>query len=177
MTNKILLAGILVLSACTPAHEDLTEWMDNTRKQAKAKVIPFEAPAVSQPKSYNPPQFDGLNAFESKRLNSVQQGANAPDTNRPKEILEGFSLENLKYVGSLTKGGLTTGYVEADGHVYTVRPGNYIGQNYGKIQSITADQITLTELVEDTYGNWAYRKAELPLTGADANNDTAQNNK
>lgn len=173
----MLLAGILVLSACTPAHEDLSEWMDSTRKQAKAKVIPFEAPAVGQPKSYNPPQFSGLNAFESKRLNSVQQGTNAPDTSRPKEILEGFSLENLKYVGSLTKGNQTKGYVEADGHVYTVSPGNYIGQNYGKIQSITADQIMITELIEDSYGNWAYRKAELPLMSTETNNDTAQNNK
>lgn len=108
-------------------------------------------------------------------MNAAQQGANAPNTNRPKEVLEHFSLETLKYVGTLSKGSRITGYVEADGHVYTVQPGNYIGQNHGRIQSITPDLITITELVEDTYGNWTYRKAELPLSSADSN--AAQNNK
>lgn len=175
MKNKILLAGILALSACTPAHEDLNQWMNDTRQQAKSKVIPFEAPSVSQAKTYTPPNHSGLNAFDSKRLNAAQQGANAPNTNRPKEVLENFSLETLKYVGTLSKGNRVTGYVEADGHVYTVQPGTYIGQNYGRIQSITPDLITITELVEDTYGNWTYRKAELPLSSAD--NNAAQNNK
>lgn len=175
MKNKILLAGILALSACTPAHEDLNQWMSDTRRQAQSKVIPFEAPTVSQVKTYTPPNHNGLNAFDSKRLNAAQKGANAPNANRPKEVLENFSLEALKYVGTLSRGNRVTGYVEADGHVYTVQPGNYIGQNHGRIQSITPDLITITELVEDTYGNWAYRKAELPLSSAD--NNAAQNNK
>ncbi|MFC3874492.1 pilus assembly protein PilP [Neisseria musculi] len=176
MKNKILLAGILALSACTPAHEDLNQWMNETRQQSKLKVIPFEAPSVSQAKTYTPPNHSGLNAFDSKRLNAAQQGANAPNASRPKEVLENFSLETLKYVGTLSKGNRVTGYVEADGHVYTVQPGNYIGQNHGRIQSITADLITITELVEDTYGNWTYRKAELPLSSS-ADNNAAQTNK
>lgn len=178
MKNKILLTGLLVLAACTPAHEDLNEWMSHTRQQARAKVIPFEAPTVNPPKTYTAPSHNSLNAFDSKRLNAAQQGANAPNMNRPKEVLENFSLENLKYVGSLNKGGQTSGYIEADNHVYTVRNGNYIGQNYGRIQAITPDKIEIMEVVEDSYGNWIYRKAELPLSsGSDGNTAAASNNK
>ena len=176
MKYTILFASLLALNACSPAHEDLQEWMRNTRQQAKTHVIPFEAPAVNPPQVYIPPTFTGMNAFDSKRLNVGQQGANAPNLNRPKELLEGFSLENLKYVGSLRSAGRISGYIEADGHTYTVKPGNYIGQNFGRIQSITPERIVLTEVVEDSYGNWIFRNAELPLSSEAANSAGAQNN-
>lgn len=177
MTKHItILAGLLALSACSPAHEDLHQWMTNEQQQAKNRVIPFEAPTVNPPRIYTPPTFTGLNAFDSKRLNVGQQGANAPNMSRPKELLEGFSLENLKYVGSLRKGSSISGYVEADGHTYTVKPGNYMGQNFGRIQSITPDKIILTEVVEDSYGNWIFRNAELPLSSGAADAADAQNN-
>lgn len=176
MKKILLLAGILAVSACTSSHEDLSQWMNDTRQQAKSKIIPFEAPAAIQAKTYTAPSFSGLNAFDSKRLVAAQQGANAPNNNRQKEVLESFSLENLKYVGNLTKGKQVSGYVEANGHVYTVLPGNYIGQNHGRIQSITADKISIIELVEDSYGNWSNRKAELLLSSSNNNSDAAQNN-
>ena len=81
----------------------------------------------------------------------------------------------------LSNGSKTVGFIDVNGHVYTVYPGNYIGQNYGKIQSITDDLIVLTELVEDSSGNWIYRKAELPLSNNaenssnDASNASATN--
>ncbi|UOO82697.1 pilus assembly protein PilP [Uruburuella testudinis] len=175
MKYTILLAGLLALNACTPAHEDLREWMNNTRTQAKAHALSFEPPAIHPAQTYMPPNYSGLNAFDSKRLNVGQQGANAPNMSRPKEILEGFSLENLKYVGTLKSGNRISGYIEADGHVYTVRAGNYIGQNFGQIQSITDDKIVLTEVVEDTYGNWVFRNAELPLSSGAADTANTQN--
>ncbi|MBP6393677.1 MAG: pilus assembly protein PilP [Neisseria sp.] len=176
MKTHILLPCLLLLAACGPQHSDLREWMQQTQQQAKTRIQPFEAPSITPVQSYTPPNFSGLNAFNSKRLNLAQQGVNAPDTHRPKELLEGFSLENLKYVGTLTAGRAISGFVEADGHVYTVKPGNYIGQNYGRIQSITSDKITLVEVVEDSYGNWIFRNAELPLNNAADNGAQAGQN-
>lgn len=174
MKNKILLAGVVSLAACTPAHDDLAQWMTQTRKDAKTHVIPFEPPVVTPPKLYVQPAFSGLNAFDSRRLNAVQNSSNAPNLSRPKETLEAFSLDNLKYVGTLRNGGRVSGFVEAENHVYTVSPGNYLGQNHGRIQSITPDKIILTELVEDSSGNWVYRQAELPLSSASDNNAANQ---
>ena len=165
MKNKIfLLTSILSLTGCTPAYDDLNEWMTKTRQDAKSHIIPFEAPVVNPPAVYNPPAYGGLNAFDFRRLDNAPKGSNAPNPNRPKEALEAFSLENMRYVGMLSNGSKTAGFIDVNGHVYTVYPGNYIGQNYGKIQSITDDLIVLTELVEDSSGNWIYRKAELPLS-------------
>ncbi|WP_416191279.1 pilus assembly protein PilP [Neisseria sp. CCUG12390] len=165
MKNTILLLGILGITACTPTYDDLNQWMAQTRKDAEKHVIPFEAPTVIPPKAYTPPGYSGLNAFDSRRLQTIISGnGNAPNLRRQKETLEAFSLENLRYVGSLRGGQKVSGFVQAENHVYTVVPGNYIGQNHGKIQKITEDKIVITEMVEDSYGNWVYRTAELPLS-------------
>lgn len=175
----ILLSSLCVLGACTGAHEDLHSWVENAQKEAKSHIIPFKAPTIDPPQTYIAPDFTGLNAFDSKRLNAGLQGTNAPNLKRPKEFLESFSLENLKYVGSLHRGNNVFGYVEVEGHTYTVRPGNYMGQNFGRIKSITTDKINLVEVVEDSYGNWIFRDAELPISTGVSNTDNgnSQNDK
>ena len=62
--------------------------MTQTRQEAKSKIIPFEEPTVTLPKPYSPPNFKGMNAFDSRRLDTAPKGGNAPDVNRPKETLE-----------------------------------------------------------------------------------------
>ena len=90
MKNKIfLLTSILSLTGCTPAYDDLNEWMTKTRQDAKSHIIPFEAPVVNPPAVYNPPAYSGLNAFDFRRLDNAPKGNNAPNPNRPKEALEG----------------------------------------------------------------------------------------
>lgn len=170
--KKIILlsATVLIMTGCTPTYEDLTQWMTQTRLEAKSQIIPFEAPTVTPPKAYIPPSYSGLNAFNSRRLDNIPQGGNAPNLRRRKETLEAFSLENLRYVGRLVKGSRVSGFIQAEDHTYTVMPGNYIGQNHGKIQRITEDKIIITELIEDSYGNWIYRTAELPLSSQSAAN-------
>ena len=164
MKNTILLVGVLSLAACSPTHDDLNMWIKQTQDKAKTKVTPFQAPTITPPVAYTPPAYNGLNAFDYRRLENAPKGNNAPNLNRQKETLEAFSLENMRYVGILRGNNKTSGFIDVNGHVYTVMPGNYIGQNYGKIQTITEDKITFTELIEDSSGNWIYRKAELPLS-------------
>lgn len=170
----LLFSALPIISACSPAYEDLSNWMTETKQQAKSKIIPFEEPVVNPPKSYVSPNFSGMDAFNARRLINTQKSGNAPDTNRPKETLEAFSLENMQFVGLIRNGNKVSGFIRVENHVYTVLPGNYIGQNYGRIQNITEDKIILTEQVEDSLGNWVYRKAELPLS-ANAENGEREN--
>ncbi len=180
--SLLLLSSLLVLTACGEQHEDLTEWMKKAEQDAKQHVQPFEQPTVNPMVTYVAPQTSGLNVFSAKRLNNTLSGANAPDTRRAKEVLEAFSLENLKYVGSLKQGGKQSAFIRTeDGHVYTVKVGNYLGQNFGRITAITPDKLVITEVVEDTYGNWAYHNAELPLNStqdqSNSGNSSSTNSK
>ena len=170
MIRFSLLLTLMGLAACSAPNEDLQQWMQNTRNEAKTKVKKPELPELPPPATYQAPATSGMNAFNSSRLRMGMQGANAPDLNRPKEVLENFSLENLRYVGSLSRSGKpTSAYISADNHVYTVKTGNYLGQNHGRISAITPDKIILTELVENSYGEWESRPAELELNANTSN--------
>ncbi|MDO4878428.1 MAG: pilus assembly protein PilP [Neisseria sp.] len=172
MKKILLISSVLCLAACDsgPA-EDLQSWMSNTRKEAQRGIKPAEIPTGVPMMTYTPPQQPALDAFNSKRLTVNQQkGLNAPDMNRPKEILEGFPLNSLKYVGSFTKNGKVSAFVEVEDHVYTVGKGNYLGQNYGRITEIRDDAIVIAELVEDADGNWVFRPTELVLNSSETGN-------
>ena len=77
-------------------------------------------------------------------------------------------MENLKYVGSIGTARSLSALIEVDGHVYTVTPGKHLGQNFGRVSRITPDKIDIVEVVEDTFGNWVNRPAELLLSTGDA---------
>jgi type IV pilus assembly protein PilP len=44
-----------------------------------------------------------------------------------------------------------------------VKVGNYMGQNFGLITTITESQIQLRELIQDAVGDWTERQSTLQL--------------
>lgn len=57
MKHYALLISFLALSACSQGSEDLNEWMAQTRREAKAEIIPFQAPTLPVAPVYSPPQL------------------------------------------------------------------------------------------------------------------------
>ena len=51
--------------------------------------------------------------------------------------------------------------------IYQVKPGNYLGQNYGVVTDITDSEIKLKELVQDGGGDWTERTSALQLQQPD----------
>ena len=59
-----------------------------------------------------------------------------PDSDRSREFLEGFPLDTLGMVGTLYIGETMYGLVQtSDGLIHRVVPGNYLGQNDGRISN------------------------------------------
>ena len=64
----------------------------------------------------------------------------------------------------LKVGGGFYGLVQSkDGLVHKVQPGNYLGQNYGRVTRISETEIVLREIVQDAAGEWTERPATLQL--------------
>ena len=96
--NILWVSAVFLLAACSLTEGDLQQWMDNARAEAKSKVRQPQIPTISKSPEYIDPVINGLNIFDPKRLRVNQQsGINAPNPDRPKEILENFSLESLRY--------------------------------------------------------------------------------
>ena len=85
-----------------------------------------------------------------------------PNKERPREPLEQFEMDSLTMKGTITYGYYTYALLEApDNIVYKVRKGNYVGQNYGRIISISEQGVYLREIIPDGIGGYKYRNASI----------------
>lgn len=88
-----------------------------------------------------------------------------PDSKRTREFLEQFPLDTMRMVGTLQLQGRNYGLVQGkDGLVHRVLPGNFMGQNDGRVVSITPTRISIIEIVPDGLGGYIERPAALALT-------------
>ena len=167
-----LLAMVLALAACGAATEDeLRQWMAEQKSQTRPRVTPISEPKQFKPESYT--QVTAIEPFSNQKLTqslkreSIQATANgaliAPELARRKEALEAFPLDTMSLVGSLVQAGKPVALVKVDNLLYQVRPGSYLGQNYGRVTAIKEAEVTLREIVQDAAGEWIERTATLQL--------------
>jgi type IV pilus assembly protein PilP len=161
----ILLVPVLMLSGCSGQKEDdLDRWMKERKAQIKGKIEPLPEVKKYEPFSYN---IDGALTDPFKgRVAAGKSGGGAgglqPDLKRPKEPLEAFPLESLKFVGFLQQGKTSLALISApDKTVYRVRVGNYIGQNYGLVTGLNRDEVTVKEKVQDGTGAYTERRVTI----------------
>tara|TARA_B100000676_G_scaffold302554_1_gene351706 strand:- start:2712 stop:3239 length:528 start_codon:yes stop_codon:yes gene_type:complete len=88
-----------------------------------------------------------------------------PDIGRPKEYLERFSLDALSMVGTISRPGEILQALIADpsGAVTRVKPGSYIGKNFGKVQAVSETKVRLIEIVPDGRDGWVERANSVSI--------------
>ena len=174
MRNLAIITAVLFLAACGgDEHQDLKEELKNITKDLRGRIDPLPVVKPYEPVPYR--AFELSDPFGPAKIELAtgaaaksKSGANAPDATRPKEPLEAYPLESLKMVGTLSQKGVTYALVRADSSLYRVKPGNYLGQNFGIITGISDNQINLKELVQDASGDWTERKIALQILEAEA---------
>ncbi|HYD78224.1 MAG TPA: pilus assembly protein PilP [Paucimonas sp.] len=163
------MASLLALAGCGDGGlNEVKQWMDETRQQAKVtveklsepkKFTPFSYSAKDSPDPYDPNKL----AVALAKVKANSTSAIKPDLDRRREPLESYPLDTIKMVGTLQKPGLTYAILQIDKAIFHVKVGNYIGQNLGMITNITEDKLDLKEVVQDASGDWVERKATLEL--------------
>jgi len=163
LTRRLTLVGatLAVLAGCSSRDQELSQFIAQTKQEQPTGVKPL-------------PEFKPYEVFvyaaQSLRSPFVPGGSGGaasglrPDSRRNREFLEQFALDTLKMVGTLSMSGKNFGLVQTrDGLVHRVLPGNYLGQNDGRVLSVTASKINVTEIVPDGLGGYMERPASLPL--------------
>jgi type IV pilus assembly protein PilP len=174
MTARLLttLAVAALLAGCgAEGHEELQQWMSEQKARTKPQVTPIPEPKKYIPQPYA--QDKAVDPFSNQKLtqalkkDTTQSTGSAaliaPELNRRKEPLESYPLDIMSMVGSLVRQGQPVALLQVDKLLYQVRPGNYIGQNYGRIVKVSESDIELRELVQDATGEWIERKTVLQL--------------
>lgn len=163
---KLIAVAYLSLSvlACGGDVDDLTAYIDEVKARPGGRIEP-----LPQIKPYETYQYTAQNMrspFVPDLPQIREQGPTGPTPvkNRNKEFLEQFPLDTLSMVGTLEREGKTFGLLQTqDGLVHRVLPGNYVGQNEGRILAVRDSEIQVEELVPDGIGSFFKRSAAIGL--------------
>ena len=163
-TLALLMSSALLAACSTGDHEDLREWMKSVAQDSKARIPPLPMVEPYEAVSYDVANL--LDPFKPAKVGPEEKKAGGgfrPDLDRPKEPLELYPLESLKYVGVMTRKKMWYAIIQVDSTLYQVKVGNYMGQNFGVVVNISESEITLRELVQDSAGDWVERTSTLQL--------------
>lgn len=155
------------LAACGSGQGDLDQWLAQEKAKKGAPLDPL--PVIKTFETFEYKVQDQRDPFGASRQEQEEMAAAdsgpRPDQNRLKEELERYPLDGLKMMGTLGTGASMEGLVkDPDGIIHRVRPGQFMGQNYGRIMSMSEGQIDLVELVPNGVGGWMERPASMALT-------------
>jgi len=159
-----VVAALATAAGCSDDTDQLRAQIAEIKARPGGRIDPL--PEVKPYETFAYPASDERSPFEPGMPASAT-GPNAirPDSSRPREFLEQFSLDTLRMVGTLKLQGRIYGLVQTkDGLVHRVLPGNHLGQSDGRITAIEEGKISLIEIVPDGMGGFVERPAALGLS-------------
>ncbi|UXY16109.1 pilus assembly protein PilP [Chitiniphilus purpureus] len=166
----VAMFAVLLTGCFGEEHGDLKEWMAQNSEGLRGKIEPAPEVKIVEPVVYE--AFSLLDPFNAAKMELAKKSSSgiAPNTNRPKEVLENYDLEKLRMVGILQQGKQIQALISApDRNLYRVKVGNYMGQNFGMVVAISETEVKLKEIVEDSGGDWIERETILTLDEAEQN--------
>ena len=155
---------MLSLIACSGNEgDDLDKFIREAGNTMRVKIQPLPEVKPYIALQYN---ADGnlSDPFRARKAASKFSGIQ-PNLSRPKEAMEAYPLESIKYVGQLSKSKLTYALLKTpDNNVQQVKIGNFIGQNFGMVTKINDSEVVLKEIIQDDIsGDWIERLSNLTL--------------
>ena len=171
MNKKIasIVCSVTVLAGCGANIDDLIVYTEQVKANTQVSIVPYP-----EFKSLPSVQYEAQN-MRSPFTRSLQQTASAvavqtancqqPNTNRPKQPLEGYGLDGLQMAGVFTSDGRQYALVKAnDGSLHKVTQGSYVGLFHGRVVAIKKDEILIKEMLPDGAGCWKSKNATLTMS-------------
>ena len=171
--SLLVAAAVIAVSGCSSdPTSDLSDYTKAVKNQQRSAIEPlpefkpyesFVYAAADLRDPFTVPTFTRQQAAVASNK-PVMSGVK-PDFERPTEPLEEFPLDSLRMVGTMEQQEDNWALInDTDGTIHRVQPGNYAGQNHGKITRITEYEVELTEIVPDGIGGWIERQASIAIS-------------
>ena len=163
----VMLAAVLGgLAGCGANMDELDRYINETKAKPGGRIEPLPEITPYDMFTYQA-DIDGLRSPFVPDAPKIVPGSGGikPVDDRSPEFLESFPLDTLRMVGTLNLSNTTYGLVQtSDGLIHRVVPGNYMGQNDGRIVSISESEIELVEIISDGIGGYIERDAAISLS-------------
>jgi type IV pilus assembly protein PilP len=162
----LLIAGV-ALSACGGDMDDLDQYVNSVKARPGGRIEPLPEITPYEVFTYIADAEGHRSPFvpdSPQAAAGMAAGGTRPDAERSREFLEQFPLDTLRMVGTLELGETHFGLVQtSDGLIHRVVPGNYMGQNDGRIVAVNDSEIELVEIISDGIGGYLERDAAVGL--------------
>ena len=163
----LLAIAAIGLAACGADMDDLDSYINEVKARPGGRIEPLPEITPYEVFTYVADANGLRSPFvpDTPQATGSAAGGMSPDPERPAEFLESFPLDTLRMVGTLDINETVYGLVQtSDGLIHRVVPGNYMGQNDGRITDITESEIVLVEIISDGIGGYIERDAAIGLS-------------
>lgn len=163
LRTALILSCLLALTACGTEQESIEQWMQHAGKDLQGKVEPLPPIHPYEPYPFQSAQLGS--PFDPARLQLARNKVKGLfNSNRPREILENYELSQLKLTGTLRFNKQYFGLIQTpDNGIYRVRPGSFVGPNFGIVRKVSETEVVLEETVENINGEWVQQESTLYL--------------
>jgi type IV pilus assembly protein PilP len=155
------------LGACSGDMDDLDQYINEVKARPGGRIEPLPEITPYEVFTYVADAEGHRSPFvpdSPQAVAGMAAGGTRPDPERSREFLEQFPLDTLRMVGTLQLGETHFGLVQtSDGLIHRVVPGNYMGQNDGRIVTVNESEIELVEIISDGIGGYLEREAAVGL--------------
>ncbi len=164
----VVVLAMSALSACSGDMDELDRYINDIKAKPGGRIEPL--PEITPYETFTyVADMEGLRSpFQPDTPQAAGPVAGGVQINEERlpEYLEQFPLDTLRMVGTLELGESEYGLVQTthDGLIHRVIPGNYMGQNHGRITQISEAEIALVEIISDGIGGYIERDAALGLS-------------
>ncbi len=163
----VLILSAASLAACGGDMDDLDQYINEIKAKPGGRIDPLPEITPYEVFTYVADAQGLRSPFvpDTPQASGAAGSGTRPDPDRSREYLESFPLDTLGMVGTLYIGETMYGLVQtADGLIHRVIPGNYVGQNDGRITEISESEIEVVEIISDGIGGYIERDAAVSLT-------------
>jgi type IV pilus assembly protein PilP len=166
-TLTVCIVAAFALGACGGDMDDLDQYINSVKAKPGGRIDPLPEITPYEVFTYVA-DAEGLRSpfvpDSPQAAAGIAAGGTRPDPERSREFLEQFPLDTLRMVGTLKLGETQFGLVQtSDGLIHRVVPGNYMGQNDGRIVVVSESEIELVEIISDGIGGYLEREAAVGL--------------
>ena len=163
----VLIVAGFGLGACGGDMDDLDQYINSVKAKPGGRIDPLPEITPYEVFTYLA-DAEGLRSpfvpDSPQAAAGIAAGGTRPDPERSREFLEQFPLDTLRMVGTLQLGETQFGLIQtSDGLIHRVIPGNYMGQNDGRVVVVSESEIELVEIISDGIGGYLEREAAVGL--------------